>query len=167
MHTIAYDAPNANSTQQTKERLSTLTTPNHAFTPTSTLLLLLPLSSPSTLAPLAIPGGLVVFTTAHAVAFLIFSSHPPTSPTTSPNGLTASSSSLVSEILPELVGLNPPGLRARGIGDMSNDSAGMKLVIEARRVWVGVVSVRFGEVDVGVYCGETRRWEGVRVGCGV
>src|SRR5579871_1781830 len=108
----------------------------------STLLLLRSFSSSS------IPGrtgGLVVFTTAQAVAFLTLSSHPPTSPTTSPKGISSSAFKL-----PELLGRKPPGLRARGIGDINNESAGMKFVIDARRAWVGVVMVKCGEVVPGV-----------------
>ena len=111
--------------------------------------------------------GFVVLTTAQAVALLIFSSHPPTNPTISPKGLMPSSRSPPRLILPELVGRNPPGFRVRGMGDIRRDSVGRNVVIDARRVWVGVVSWRWGdaEVEVGeVYWGDTTRREGVRLG---
>src|SRR5208282_5022402 len=101
---------------------------NHPLT--STLSLLLPSSntilSSSSCTGIALVLGVVVLTTAQAVALLIFSSHPPTSPTTSPKGLVPSFSSTSTPnpvvILPELVGRKPPGFLARGIGDINNDS---------------------------------------------
>jgi hypothetical protein len=85
-------------------------------------------------------GGAVVLTTAQAVAFLIFSSQPPTRPTTSPKGLKPMSSS-ISKPRPIAAGpmeglfpgRKPPGFLARGIGDVRRDSWGRKAVIEARR----------------------------------
>jgi hypothetical protein len=40
------------------------------------------------------------------------------------------------------------------------------VVIDARRVCVGVVGARRGEEDVGVYCGDNISRDGVRLDCG-